>query len=194
MLLPEILAIAVSLGIDAFAVAVSVGILLVRPNARQTFRLAFHFGLFQFLMPVIGWYAGSFFVAQLSAIDHWIAFLILSGLGVKVLKEAFADGTDRAKSFSADPTRRMSLIVLSVATSIDALAIGVTLACLKVEIVFVSVVIGIVAAAMTLAGLYAGRLLGLRVSKYAGIAGGLLLIAVGSRILYEHTLGAGPLP
>lgn len=192
MLLLDILVIAVSLGIDAFAVAVSVGILLGRPNGRQVFRLSFHFGLFQFLMPVIGWYAGSLFVESLRAVDHWIAFAILAGLGVKVLKDALSGEAEGAERFREDPTRKLSLVVLSVATSIDALAVGVTLAFMSVDIVYVSVVIGLVACLMTLAGLYAGRLLGLRVSRYAGVAGGLLLVAVGTRILYEHTLGAPP--
>lgn len=189
---PVIFAIAVSLGIDAFAVAVSVGVLLVRPSLRQTFRLAFHFGLFQFLMPVVGWWLGGIFVAFLKAVDHWVAFAILAGLGVKVLADARAGNDGNTERYQGDPTRKGSLLLLSVATSIDALAIGVTMACLDVDIVGVSVVIGLVAAVMTVIGLFSGRLLGMTVSKYAGYAGGILLILVGSRILYEHTLGAAP--
>lgn len=183
----NIIAIAVALAMDAFAVAIATGITLKKVSARQTFRLAWHFGLFQAMMPVLGWFSGVHLLVYIAAYDHWVAFGLLMFVGGKMLVEAFHDeddGEDGAK----DPTRSVSLVVLSIATSIDALAIGFTLSVLHVPIAYPAVVIGIVAAAFTGFGMHMGAKLGSmsRISRYAEVAGGLVLVAIGIKILHEH--------
>jgi len=172
---------------DAFAVAVATGIALGTVSARQTFRLSWHFGFFQFLMPVVGWMAGLSVERFLSGYDHWIAFGLLLFIGGKMMYEAIVG--EEAGEAGRDPTRGVSLVVLSVATSIDALAVGLSLGVLRVGIWYPAVVIGFVACALTAAGLH----LGLRIGEAAGrrmeIAGGAILVGIGVRILVGHLSG-----
>lgn len=183
----NIMAIAVALAMDAFAVSIATGITLKKVSARQTFRLAWHFGLFQAMMPAIGWFSGMHLLSYIERYDHWIAFSLLILVGGKMLIEAFHDDEDDEKN-PKDPTRSVSLVVLSVATSIDALAIGFTLSILHVPIAYPAVVIGIIAAAFTAFGMHMGARLGSmsRISRYAEILGGLVLITIGIKILHEH--------
>jgi putative Mn2+ efflux pump MntP len=182
----NIMAIAVALAMDAFAVSIATGITLKKVSARQTFRLAWHFGLFQAMMPAIGWFSGIHLLSYIENYDHWIAFILLLLVGGKMLIEAFQDEEDEGNL--KDPTRSISLVVLSVATSIDALAIGFTLSVLHVPIAYPAVIIGIIAASFTAIGMHMGARLGsmTRISRYAEILGGLVLIAIGIRILHEH--------
>ncbi|MBN1448978.1 MAG: manganese efflux pump [Bacteroidetes bacterium] len=178
-----LLFIAFALGIDAFAVSLSTGAYLVRANRRQTFRMSFHFGLFQALMPVIGWLAGTAFVDLIHDVDHWIAFGLLAAIGGRMIWNSLrTEGSGIAK----DVTRGWSLISLSIATSIDALAVGLSLSMLEVEIVFPALVIGIVAGLMSLVGIRLGE----RISRLAGthmeFIGGIILILIGVRIVAEH--------
>ena len=175
-----ILVIAVALAMDAFSVAVASGISLPEVTGRHVFRLAWHFGLFQFMMPVIGWYAGRMATGLVQAYDHWIAFGLLTFIGAKMVKEAFAAEHERSQS---DPTRGLSLVALSVATSIDALAVGVSLAMLRVDIMLPSLTIGFVCGLLTLLGLRLGRKIGTIVGKRIECVGGLVLIAIGLKIL-----------
>jgi len=181
----SLFALACALAMDAFAVAIAVGIGLKKASLRQTFRLAWHFGLFQALMPVIGWLCGSAVSGLVQAYDHWIAFVLLAVIGGNMIREAFTDEEERREK---DATRGLSLIVLSVATSIDALAVGFSMSLLKTPIVVPAVVIGLVAAAFTACGLHLGRLVasGKRLSLYAEIIGGLVLWAIAINILHEH--------
>ncbi len=183
-----VLGIAVALAMDAFAVALGTGMTLGRVTARQAFRLSFHFGLFQFLMPVLGWLAGSTVADAIAAIDHWIAFGLLAIVGGRMVKEGL--GKPSGPRVVTDPTRGRSLVVLSVATSIDALAVGLSMALLGVDIWYPSAVIGVVAAAFTLAGLRLGRVLGQRFGHRMALLGGGVLITIGIRILVEHLSGA----
>jgi putative Mn2+ efflux pump MntP len=187
MTLLNILAIAVALAMDAFAVAVASGMLLKKVSLRQTFRLSWHFGLFQALMPVIGWSLGVHVLAWIEAFDHWVAFGLLVLVGGKMLVEAFVDDDDDAPP-PKDPTRSVKLVVLSVATSIDALAIGFTLSVLNVAIAFPALIIGIVAAVFTALGMHLGARLGnlSALSRWTEVLGGLVLIAIGLNILHEH--------
>jgi putative Mn2+ efflux pump MntP len=169
---------------DAFAVAVAAGLTLPRLTGRRVFRLSFHFGLFQFLMPVVGWLAGRTVAARMAACDHWIAFALLSLVGGKMLWEAARQGASARPA--ADPTRGWRLVTLSVATSIDALAVGLSLALLRVSIWAPSVVIGLVAGALTMAGMVLGRRLGARFGRWADAVGGLVLLGIGTRILISH--------
>lgn len=184
---PHIFALAVALAMDAFAVAIATGVTLKTVSARQTFRLAWHFGLFQAMMPVLGWFCGAHLLEYIDRYDHWIAFCLLTFVGGKMLAEAYEDDDDNADD-PKDPTRSVTLVVLSVATSIDALAIGFTLSVLHVAIAWPALVIGLVAGAFTVAGLHMGAKLGSmsRIGHYAEILGGIVLIAIGVRILWEH--------
>lgn len=172
---------------DAFAVAVATGIVLGTVSARQTFRLSWHFGLFQFLMPVIGWMAGLSVERFLSGYDHWLAFILLVGLGGKMIYEAL-QGEERENA-GRDPTRGASLVVLSVATSVDALAVGLSLGVLRVGIWYPAVVIGLVACALTAAGLHLGRRIGEVAGRRMEIVGGAILVGIGVRILVGHLSG-----
>ena len=174
---------------DAFAVAIATGIVLGKVSGRQTFRLAFHFGLFQFLMPVIGYLAGMTVERWMKSYDHWLAFALLGFIGGKMVYEGMWGGEEEGNG-GKDPTRGMSLVMLSVATSIDALAVGVSLGVLHSEaIVYPGVVIGIVACTFTAAGLHLGKRLGTVFGKRMEVAGGLVLIGIGGKILADHILG-----
>ncbi len=182
-----ILGIAVGLAMDAFAVAVAAGLTIGQITHRHHFRLSFHFGLFQFLMPILGWLAGNTLTLYIQAYDHWVAFGLLSYVGGKMIWESAAGHDHHAPR--ADPTRGWSLVTLSVATSIDALAVGFSMAALGVSVWIPSVVIGLVAGAMTILGLSFGRRLGEAWGRRAEVAGGIVLLGIGMRILYLHALG-----
>lgn len=166
---------------DALAVAIATGVVLGEVSARQTFRLAWHFGLFQFMMPVIGWMAGLSVERYLSGYGAWLAFAFLAFIGGKMIVEAVR-GRNEEKAPS-DPTRGASLVVLSLATSIDALAAGLSLGVLRTEIWYPAVVIGLVALSFTAVGMHIGAPLGKKLGRKMEIAGGLVLIGIGFRIL-----------
>ena len=179
-----LLGIAVGLAMDAFAVSIGVGLSAPSVSGRTTVRLAWHFGLFQFLMPVVGWLAGLSVERWISGVDHWVALALLTAIGGHMIYEALR-GDDEARA-TRDPTRGPSLVVLSVATSIDALAVGLSLALLGVEIWFPAVVIGIVAFLFTAAGLHLGRRFGALFGKRMEVLGGVILIGIGLKILADH--------
>ncbi len=172
---------------DAFAVALTTGGYLRNVTRRQSFRLSFHFGLFQFFMPLLGWLAGSQVSRFIAAYDHWIVWIILSAIGAKMIVEA---GRKDA-AMKTDMTKGMTLVGLSIATSLDALAVGLSLALLNTGIFFPSVIIGVVAAAMTLLGLQIGARFAHLYGKMIERAGGVVLILLGLKILVEHLTGAG---
>lgn len=180
----ELIIIAIALAMDALAVSIATGVALKSVTPRQMFRLSWHFGLFQALMPILGWTLGLSFRRHIEAYDHWIAFVLLGYIGYKMIREAFEE-EDETKG---DPTKGMSLVVLSVATSIDALAVGLSLSMLGISVWWPSFVIGVVAFVFTAGGLLLGqtvaraKLLG----KYAELLGGTVLIAIGFKILWEH--------
>jgi putative Mn2+ efflux pump MntP len=182
-----ILGIAIGLAMDAFAVALASGLVLGQVSGRQTFRLSFHFGLFQFLMPVVGWLAGLTIEQWIGSVDHWIAFGLLATIGGKMVWEGFHP--EEAATGRTDPTRGLSLVVLSVATSIDALAVGLSLGMLGVRIWYPAIVIGIVTAALTALGMHLGRPLGVRFGHRMEVMGGLILVGIGVRILVAHLAG-----
>jgi putative Mn2+ efflux pump MntP len=181
-----IIGIAFGLAMDAFAVAIAVGSRLERLSFRPLFRLSFHFGLFQFMMPIIGWFIGSQVSRWIHNYDHWVAFGLLLYIGVKMIYESLKHR--ESGDTLADPTRKWSLMVLSIATSIDALAVGLSVALLNIQILFPSVIIGIVAAIMTTIGMVFGKQLGSRFGKRMEQLGGLILIAIGLKILLDHML------
>ncbi|MBA3030850.1 MAG: manganese efflux pump [Desulfobacteraceae bacterium] len=186
MALYNILAIALALAMDAFAVSIAAGISLKKTTFRQRFRLAWHFGFFQAAMPVLGWSFGLTIHNWIEKYDHWAAFLLLSFVGVNMIRESF--GEDKAEADKKDPTKGSSLVMLSVATSIDALAVGLSLAMIKVSIWTPALIIGLVAGALTFSGMVMGEKLGSarRFSTYAERTGGLVLLVIGLKILHEH--------
>lgn len=187
-LLP-ILGIAVALAMDAFAVAIATGVSLKQVSIRQTFRLSWHFGLFQALMPIIGWGLGTSVQSYMEAYAHWIAFLLLALVGSNMLKEAvMADEDEDEAKPKKDSTKGMTLVMLSIATSIDALAVGLSMSMLRVSIITPAIIIGIVAGLFTIVGLHLGQ----RVARltwlsiWAEIVGGLVLWLIGLNILRER--------
>jgi len=180
----SLLGIAVALAMDAFAVAIAAGLTLRPMTGRHVFRLSFHFGLFQALMPIIGWSAGAAVHEYIAAFDHWVAFGLLCLVGGKMIREALSEGGE--KHLASDPTAGWSLVVLSVATSIDALAVGLSLAMIGSDIAVPALVIGVVAAAFTAVGMVLGRRTGSLWGQRVEVAGGLVLIAIGVRIVVEH--------
>jgi putative Mn2+ efflux pump MntP len=183
MSLIDILGIAVSLSMDAFAVSLGVSAHPSMRGFRPSFRLAFHFGLFQFLMPVIGWAVGRAIARHIGAFDHWIAFALLACVGGRMIQAGISTGNEAPRN---DPSRGLTLFALSVATSIDALAIGLTLAMMRVNIWYPSVVIGVVTGTLSLVGVQLGKSLSARLGQRMEMIGGLVLILIGLHLLWSH--------
>jgi putative Mn2+ efflux pump MntP len=180
-----ILGLAVGLAMDALAVAIGTGLVLGRPTRGQTLRLAFHFGLFQFLMPVVGWLAGRTVEVYIREVDHWVAFGLLAFVGGKMLWEA---RRSEAEVRPDDPTRGW-MLSSSRSPSIDALAVGLSLAFLQVSIWLPSLVIGLVAFAFTVVGILLGSQIGHTLGRWPEVVGGLVLLGIGAKILAEHLAG-----
>ncbi len=171
---------------DAFAVAMAAGVILRPLSFRPCFRLAFHFGLFQGLMPIVGWLAGLSVQAFVSAWSHWIAFVLLMGVGGRMIHEALAVEGEQQRS--TDPSKGLTMVMLSVATSIDALAVGGTLAMIDVVVWGPSLVIGVVACLFTVIGLFLGNRVGQAWGRRVEIGGGVVLICIGLKILLSALL------
>jgi len=186
--LVTILLIALGLSMDAVAVSLASGCSAGKGKAepRQALLLAFLFGLFQTLMPVAGWLAGLGFKRVISAYDHWLAFILLAFIGGKMIREA-----GRGQACRPRPGR-MSLLVmlgLAVATSIDALAVGLSFSLLAVDIVVPVLIIGLVTFSLSLLAVFAGQRFGIWLAGKAEALGGMILIAIGLKILVEHLRG-----
>jgi putative Mn2+ efflux pump MntP len=178
----NILVVSICLAMDAFAVSISTG-LKQRLSFLQIFRLSFTFGFFQFAMPLIGWELGKEIAILIDAFDHWIAFGLLAFVGGKMLWEA-KEG--RQSENRADATKGVRLLLLALATSIDALSVGLSLAFLHVSIVFPSIIIGVITFILSALGAEFGRRIGGKWGARAEFAGGTVLILIGLRILYSH--------
>ena len=174
----EILILAFVLGIDAFSVALAVG--TGSSTFRQTFRLSFHFGLFQFLMPIVGWLLGRNIISLIQRYDHWVAFALLSVIGAKMIYEAFRHRPEKA---TADRTRGWNLVALSTATSIDALGAGVGMGILGTSLLYPCAIIGITAAAMTLIGIKLGSVISVIIGSRMEAVGGVVLILLSLKML-----------
>ncbi len=185
MSIVEVLLIAVGLAMDAFAVCLGAGTTRFVNGPRPVFRLSFHFGLFQALMPILGWLSGSFVAQYISAFDHWIAFGLLAFVGGRMVRS----GLDpEGECHETDPSRGGTLIMLAIATSIDAFAVGLTLAMLDVNILYPAAVIGVVCAALSIADMVLGHRLGCTFGKRMEVVGGLILILIGLRVVISHTI------
>ena len=186
MSIVEILLLAVGLSMDAAAVCLAIGAAGRARGARPTFRLAFHFGLFQFFMPILGWLAGTSLVSLVANLDHWIALALLVFVGGRMIRSGLRDSEEEVDN---DPSRGWSLVMLALATSIDALAVGLSLAVLRVDIWYPSAVIGVVTGSISLLALEVGTRVSGSLGRRMEIAGGLVLIAIGVRIVAEHIAG-----
>ena len=183
----ELFLIAVGLSMDAFAVSVCKGLGMKRINFKVAVVLALFFGGFQALMPVIGWALGSQFLWLISPIDHWIAFILLAIIGGKMLWVAFHDDEDDSDDSSdANVIDLGEYLMLAIATSIDALAMGISFAALSVNIVAAASFIGVITFVLTVAGVAVGHFFGARYEKPATIVGGVVLILIGLKVLLEH--------
>lgn len=183
----ELFLIAVGLSMDAFAVSVCKGLGMKRINFKVAVVLALFFGGFQALMPVIGWALGSQFLWLISPIDHWIAFILLAIIGGKMLWVAFHDDeNDSDDSSDANVIDLGEYLMLAIATSIDALAMGISFAALSVNIVAAASFIGVITFVLTVAGVAVGHFFGARYEKPATIVGGVVLILIGLKVLLEH--------
>ena len=186
-----LLMLAVALSMDAFAVAVASGVRLRCLGVPQTLRMAGAFGFFQFAMPVAGWFLGAGVERFIHEYDHWVAFILLAFVGGKMLKEAWDNRGKPVDICEAetDPTKGMSLVLLAVATSIDALAVGLSIGVLGRPIWFPAIVIGLVCFVVTAAGMYLGKAVCALAGNWTNRAtalGGLVLVGIGVNILREH--------
>lgn len=189
--LPAVLGVALGLAMDAFAVSIASAVILGRVSARQVFRFTWHFGLFQSGMLVLGWFGGRTVADSIRAWDHLIAFLLLGFIGVRAIMQSFGDSSSRP---TYDPTRGWSLVILSIATSIDALAVGLSFAALGQDIGFAAVAVGFAAAALSMVGMLGGARLGERFGRQMERVGGAVLILIGVKILIEHLFGTAHYP
>lgn len=175
-------AIALSLSLDAFAVATVTGITLGRPSRRQRFRLSFHFGLFQAMMLALGWCLGSAVARLLHGFDAWVAFALLALVGGNIVHNALRREEDEGSK--TDPTRGWNLVFLSVASSLDALAVGISLAMVSFPIYRSTLVVGFVSYGMTLLGMEIGQKIGTIWGRRCELFGGTVLILIGVGILW----------
>ena len=181
MRLWELLVLAVGLSMDAFAVSVCKGLALRRVGAKECLTAGIWFGAFQALMPLIGYFLGAAFAEKITAVDHWIAFALLGLIGANMIREAFGE----AEGMNSTMTPAV-MLPLAVATSIDALAVGVTFALLTIRILPAVLTIGAITCALSALGVKLGSVFGARWRSRAELAGGIILILLGTKILLEH--------
>lgn len=180
----EILLISVSVAMDAFAVSIGKGLTVTRVRPVDVIKTALWFGGFQVLFPLLGFFAANTFSKYVTAVDHWIIFALLAFIGGNMIREAFGEEEENSRETAQFDWRHM--LPLAVACSIDAFAVGVSFAFMKVNIWFSVIVIGVVTGAFSAAGLYIGRVFGARWQKPAQIAGGAVLVLLGLKVLLEH--------
>lgn len=178
----ELIVLSIGLAMDAFAVAVCKGLSMSKMKWKNACIIGIYFGLFQAIMPLIGYILGVSFQARICNIDHWIAFILLGIIGLNMIKEAISKGNEKQN----DSIKFKDMLILAVATSIDALAVGITFAFLKVNIWIAISLIGIITFIISLAGVKIGNIFGDKYEKKAEFAGGLILILLGTKILLEH--------
>ncbi|MDR2421093.1 MAG: manganese efflux pump MntP family protein [Oscillospiraceae bacterium] len=183
--LPEIIFIAAGLAMDAFAVAVTLGLSVEKPGAREILAPGLYFGFFQALMPILGYFAGSYFADGIEAFDHWIALALLGVIGGKMIKDSFSkDAGEENTGKSAFGFARM--LALAVATSIDALAVGVTFAFFRVNIYVAASITGATTFFIAICGVAAGHAFGAKFKSKAELAGGAALVIIGIKIVLDH--------
>lgn len=182
----ELFLIGVGLSMDAFAVSVCKGLAMGKINKKQAVVIGLYFGGFQALMPLLGWLLGVRFQKYIVSIDHWVAFALLAFIGGKMILEAVRDRDDQEIGQKDLPLNHREMLIMAVATSIDALAVGITFAFLDVPIAEAVTVIGCTTFVLSIAGVVVGNFFGTRYKKKAEISGGVILILIGLKILMEH--------
>ena len=182
----ELFLVGVGLSMDAFAVSVCKGLSMKKLRWRDAALLALFFGGFQALMPFIGWVLGSQFEQYITSVDHWIAFALLAIIGGKMILDVIKERGEETKVEPDKPLGIREVLVLAVATSIDALAMGITFAFLQVKIVPAISLIGITTACLSLVGVLVGHKFGAKYQEKAQLAGGIVLVLLGVKILLEH--------
>ena len=178
----ELMLLAVALSMDAFAVSVCKGLAMERFSLKNALTVGVWFGAFQAGMPLLGYLLGTRFQKYIVSFDHWGAFALLALIGLNMIREALSKEGEKCGCSLAFK----DMLVLAVATSIDALAVGFSFALLSVDVWYPSAIIGVVAAGMTLLGMRVGGRLGRRFGRVMEVAGGLVLLAIGARILWQH--------
>lgn len=178
----EIILLGIGLAMDAFAVSICKGLSMKRMNWKNAIIIAFYFGVFQAIMPSIGYFLGTTFESFVTAVDHWIAFILLSFIGGNMIKESF-DNEDEKKNDRVD---FKTMVVLAIATSIDALAVGITFAFFDVNVIVAVSIIGVITFFISLLGVKVGNKFGDKYQNKAELMGGILLVLLGIKILVEH--------
>lgn len=182
----EIIIISIGLAMDAFAVSVCKGLAMKKIDFKKMIIIGLYFGGFQGLMPLIGYLLGTNFESFVTKIDHWIAFILLSIIGINMIKEAIKSKEECECESHDDSVAFKTMVVLAIATSIDALAVGITLAFLKANLLAVVLSIGLITLVLSMIGVWIGNKFGCKYEKRAQVTGGLILIIMGSKILIEH--------
>lgn len=177
----ELFFIAVGLSMDAFAVSVCKGLSVQKLSPKHAALAGLYFGGFQFLMPLLGWLLGFRFESLIQSVDHWIAFGLLALIGGNMIRESRSDAEEQNDDFSVK-----AMLLLAIATSIDALAVGISFAFLSVRILPAAALIGVTTFVLSAVGIYVGRAFGARFKSKAEFAGGVILILIGLKILLEH--------
>lgn len=178
----ELLLLSIGLGMDAFAVSICKGISMKKMNWKKACIIGLYFGGFQAIMPILGYFLGSTFESIITSLDHWIAFILLGIIGGNMIKDSFSKECDNFD----DNVNFKTMIVLAIATSIDALAVGITFAFLKVNLVLAISLIGIITFILSVVGTKVGNRFGDKYEKKAELVGGIILILLGTKILLEH--------
>ena len=178
----EILIIGIGLAMDAFAVSVCKGLSMSKMNWKNAIIIALYFGIFQAVMPIIGYFLGSSFSSFVENVDHWIAFILLLLIGIGMIRESFDDEVEKRN----DKVDFKTMAILAIATSIDALAVGITFAFFKADLLLSVLVIGIITFALSILGVVLGNKFGDKFQNKAELAGGIILILIGTQILLEH--------
>lgn len=177
----ELLLLAVGLSMDAFAVSVCKGLSVCRVNFKHMFKCGLYFGFFQALMPTVGYFLGEGFGRYITAVDHWVVFALLAIIGGNMIKESFGETEEESPDFGAK-----AMLLLALATSIDALAAGLTFSLLNVSIFKAALFIGVITFALSFIGVKVGNIFGCRYKKISERLGGTILILMGLKILFEH--------
>lgn len=183
MSIAEIIIVAIGLSMDAFAVAIGKGLSLTQAKWKHALIVGAYFGVFQAIMPLLGYLLGTQFADYITAYDHWIAFVLLCFIGGKMIKDSLAKDDDHDVNKSL---RFGTMLPLAIATSIDALAIGVSFAFLKVDLILSVALIGCITLVISMAGVKIGNIFGIKYRSKAELAGGIFLILIGLKILLEH--------
>ena len=181
----EIILIAIGLSMDAFAVSISLGLTVTKPKVIEYLIPGIYFGAFQAFMPFAGYFLGSHFASRIQHLDHWVAFILLGFIGGKMIKDSFSK-SDEKEAENTNPFKFSNMLLLALATSIDALAVGVTFAFFKINILNAIAIIGLTTFFISIGGVKVGNIFGIKFKSKSELIGGLVLVALGIKVLIEH--------